>query len=117
MQLVDDVDGAAVTEQGPVIESHPRFPSKVNVGFMQVVARDCIRVRVYERGVGETLACGSGACAAMVAGKNWGLLDDEVEVILRGGSLQVRWAGPGQPVYMTGAASKVFDGEIDLEKM
>ena len=85
--------------------------------FMQIIDRGRIRVRVYERGVGETLACGSGACAAVVAGKTRGLLDDEVEVLLRGGSLTVRWAGSGQPVFMTGAATKVFDGEIDLEKL
>lgn len=117
VQIVDNVDNALVDEQGPLIESHPRFPNRVNAGFMQIIDRDRIRVRVYERGVGETLACGSGACAAVVAGKTRGLLDDEVEVLLRGGSLTVRWAGSGQPVFMTGAATKVFDGEIDLEKL
>lgn len=117
VQIVDNVDNALVDEQGPLIESHPRFPNRVNAGFMQIIDRGRIRVRVYERGVGETLACGSGACAAVVAGKTRGLLDDEVEVLLRGGSLTVRWAGSGQPVFMTGAATKVFDGEIDLEKL
>ena len=117
VQIVDDVDTAQVAEQGPLLESHPRFPNRVNAGFMQIVDRDHARVRVYERGVGETLACGSGACAAMVAGNIWGLLNDEVEILLRGGSLIVRGAGLGQPVYLTGAANKVFDGEIDLEKM
>lgn len=117
VQIVANVDNALVDEQGPLIESHPRFPNRVNAGFMQIIDRGRIRVRVYERGVGETLACGSGACAAVVAGKTRGLLDDEVEVLLRGGSLTVRWAGSGQPVFMTGAATKVFDGEIDLEKL
>lgn len=117
VQVVDDVDTALVCEQGPLIESHPKFPNRVNAGFMQIIDRDCVRVRVYERGVGETLACGSGACAAMVVGKAWGLLNDTVEVRLTGGSLTVHWAGPGQPVHMTGTANKVFEGEIDLEKM
>lgn len=117
VQIVDNVDTALVNEQGPRIESHPKFPNRVNAGFMQIIDRGRVRVRVYERGVGETLACGSGACAAMVAGKVWGLLNAEVEVVLRGGNLTVRWLGPGQSVFMTGAANKVFDGEIDLENM
>ena len=117
VQIVDDVDSAPVAEHGPLLESHVRFPNRVNAGFMQIVDRHRARVRVYERGVGETLACGSGACAAMVAGNVWGLLNDKVEISLKGGDLNVRWAGLGQPVYMTGAANKVFDGEIDLEKM
>ncbi len=117
VQIVDDIDAAPLSEQGPKIESHQRFPNRVNAGFVQIVDRHRARVRVYERGVGETLACGSGACAAVIAGKTSGLLDDQVEVSLRGGDLSVRWAGPGQPVFMTGAANKVFEGEIDLEKM
>ncbi len=117
VHIVDDVDAAPVEELGPLIESHARFPNRVNAGFMQILDKNQIKVRVYERGVGETLACGSGACAAMVAGRLWGLLDEKVDVILRGGPLTVTWQGQGKPVFMTGTATKVFDGEIDLDKL
>ena len=112
--LVDDVDTAPVEELGPAIESHARFPERVNAGFMQVLDRHRIRLRVYERGAGETLACGTGACAAVVSGVLRGLLDSPVTVLARGGTLLIRWAGEGQPVLMTGPAVRVFDGEIDL---
>jgi diaminopimelate epimerase len=113
--LVDEVDSAPVATDGPVIESHSRFPARVNVGFMQVLNRGHIKLRVYERGAGETLACGTGACAAVVAGITRGLLDSEVRVATRGGELVIRWGGEGRPVMMTGPAVSVFDGEIDLE--
>ncbi len=116
VQLVPDVDAAPVNTQGPQIERHPRFPRRVNAGYMQIVDRRHIRLRVYERGAGETLACGSGACAAVVAGRQNGLLDDKVEVKLPGGTLRVSWAGEGQPVWMTGPAITVFEGTIDLDK-
>jgi diaminopimelate epimerase len=112
--LVDDVDTAAVEVLGPAIESHARFPERVNAGFMQVLDRHRIRLRVYERGAGETLACGTGACAAVVSGVLRGLLDSPVTVFARGGGLLIRWAGEGQPVLMTGPAVRVFDGELDL---
>ncbi|MCJ7799334.1 MAG: diaminopimelate epimerase [Polaromonas sp.] len=115
VQLVDDVEDAPVLETGSLIERHARFPRRVNAGFMQVVSRGQIRLRVYERGVGETLACGTGACAAVVAGIRWGLLDGRVEVLTRGGSLTVQWAGqPDAPVMMTGPATTVFSAEIDV---
>jgi diaminopimelate epimerase len=118
VQVVADVDAAPVAEQGPRIESHPRFPRRVNAGFMQVVDRHAIRLRVYERGAGETLACGTGACAAVVAGIRRGLLDSPVRVTTRGGDLSIAWAGPrgGQyaPVLMTGPATTVFSAEIEL---
>src|SRR3989344_3757224 len=117
VQLVPDVDAAPVNTQGPQIERHARFPRRVNAGYMQIVDRRHIRLRVYERGAGETLACGSGACAAAVAGRQRGLLDDKVEVKLPGGTLRVSWAGEGQPVWMTGPAITVFEGTIDLEKL
>jgi diaminopimelate epimerase len=116
VQLVADVDAAPVTTQGPLIEAHPRFPQRVNAGYMQVVDRSHIRLRVYERGAGETLACGTGACAAVVAGIERGLLDGKVSVSTRGGDLVIVWAGAGQPVLMTGPAVTVFDGEIELRK-
>jgi len=109
-----NVDSAPVAEWGPLIERHPRFPQRVNVGFMQLVHRRAIRLRVFERGSGETLACGTGACAAAVAGMARGLLDDTVQVQTRGGSLTIRWRGEGEPVYMTGPAATVFEGEITL---
>ncbi|WP_440996724.1 diaminopimelate epimerase [Arhodomonas sp. SL1] len=112
--LVEDVDRAPVTELGPTIERHPDFPNHVNAGFLQVVSRDHARVRVYERGAGETLACGTGACAAMVAGRLRGLLDAHVTVALRGGELVIDWAGEGEPVIMTGPAEHVFDGVIPM---
>ena len=116
VQVVLDVDSAPVTVQGALIESHPRFPKRVNAGFMQLVDRKSIRLRVYERGAGETLACGTGACAAVVAGIAQGLLDNAVRVSARGGDLVVRWEGEGHPVWMTGPAVSVFEGEIELRK-
>jgi diaminopimelate epimerase len=117
VQVVPQVDNAPVNTQGPLIERHPRFPQRVNAGYMQVVDRAHIRLRVYERGAGETLACGSGACAAVVAGRQRGLLDDKVDVKLLGGTLRVSWAGEGQPVWMTGPAVTVFEGTIDLDRL
>ena len=117
VQVVPEVDNAPVNTQGPLIERHPRFPQRVNAGYMQVVDRGHIRLRVYERGAGETLACGSGACAAVVAGRQRDLLDDKVEVKLLGGTLRVSWAGEGQPVWMTGPAVTVFEGTIDLDRL
>ena len=114
VQVVDDVERAPVTEQGPLLERHPSFPQRVNAGYMQVVSRSHIRLRVWERGAGETLACGTGACAAVVAGIRRGLLDSEVRVTTRGGDLAIRWPGPGRPVMMTGDAVRVFDGEIEI---
>ncbi|MCB1891538.1 MAG: diaminopimelate epimerase, partial [Rhodocyclaceae bacterium] len=114
VQVVPNVDAALVAEQGPLIENHPRFPQRVNAGFMQVTDRHAIRLRVYERGAGETLACGTGACAAVVAGIARGLLDSPVQVTTRGGDLTIAWAGPGQPVRMTGPAVTVFEGEIEI---
>lgn len=112
--LVDDVDTAPVEQQGPEVESHPRFPERVNAGFMQVCSRSEVRLRVFERGVGETLACGTGACAAVVSGILRGLLDSRVTVHLPGGDLDIQWAGPGQPVIMTGPAANVFHGQVKL---
>jgi len=114
VQVVDQVDRAPVGEHGPLIERHERFPQRVNAGFMQVLDRHAIRLRVYERGSGETLACGTGACAAAVTGIRRGLLDSPVRVTTRGGDLDIAWAGPGQPVLMTGPAVTVFTGEIAL---
>ena len=112
--VVDDVDTAPVDVLGPAIESHPRFPNRVNAGFMQVISRNEVRLRVYERGAGETLACGTGACAAVVAGRVQGLLDEEVQVHLPGGTLRIQWQGEGSPVLMTGPATRVFEGQIYL---
>jgi diaminopimelate epimerase len=114
VQVVADVDSAPVTGQGPLIERHPSFPQRVNAGYMQVLARDQVRLRVWERGAGETLACGTGACAAVVAGIRLGLLDPEVSVSTRGGSLRIRWPGGEAAVMMTGDAVRVFDGEIEI---
>ncbi|MBL8491935.1 MAG: diaminopimelate epimerase [Rhodocyclaceae bacterium] len=114
VQVVEDVATAHVERWGPLIESHPRFPRRVNAGFMQVVDRHDIRLRVHERGAGETLACGTGACAAVVAGIRRGLLDTPVRVATRGGDLSIAWDGPGTPVMRTGPAVTVFEGEIDL---
>lgn len=111
---VDDVNQAPITELGKQLESHSLFPKRANIGFMQVVDRKHIKLRVYERGAGETLACGSGACAAVVVGIEHGLLDNEVTVDLTGGQLAIRWAGRGHPVYMRGSATTVFDGKISL---
>lgn len=114
VQLVKDVDKAPVATQGPLIEKHARFPRRVNAGYMQVINSGRIKLRVYERGAGETLACGSGACAAVVAGAQRGLLDNRVVVEARGGELTVRWDGEGQPVWMTGGATTVYDGAIEI---
>ena len=111
---VADVGTAPVKTLGPRIESHPRFPKRVNVGFMQIITRNHIRLRVYERGAGETAACGSGACAAAAIGQIQGALDTEVRVSLPGGDLVISWAGVGQPLYMTGPATRVFEGQIQL---
>ena len=115
VQIVTDVETAPVHELGPRVERHPRFPRRVNAGFMQIVDAGHIRLRVWERGVGETLACGSGACAAVVAGRQLKLLDDKVQVSLPGGTLSVAWAGEGEPVWLTGPADTVFEGTIELE--
>ena len=114
VQIVDNVDTAPVTQQGPLIESHARFPQKVNAGYMQILERQHIRLRVFERGSGETLACGTGACAASVAGIQLGKLESPVLVSMRGGELVIRWDGPNSPVWMTGPAETVFDGQIIL---
>ena len=118
VQVVADVDAAPVATQGPLIEQHARFPRKVNAGFMQVVSRTHIRLRVHERDAGETLACGTGACAAVVAGIRMGLLDARVDVDARGGRLTIEWQGAAgrlqEPVLMTGPATTVFDGVIHL---
>ena len=114
VQVVKNVDKAPVTTQGPLIEKHARFPERVNAGYMQVVNRGRIKLRVYERGAGETLACGSGACAAVVAGIQRGLLDKQVVVETRGGELDVRWDGAGKPVWMTGDAVTVYEGTIEI---
>ncbi len=118
VSLVDDVDAAPVHLLGPRIERHPSFPQRVNAGFMQVVDRGQVRLRVYERGVGETLACGTGACAAVVAGVRLGLLEARVDVHTRGGVLSVEWAGGAwDSVRMTGPATTVFDGEIEIPEL
>jgi diaminopimelate epimerase len=109
---VDNAEHAPVASLGPLLECHPRFPNKVNVGFMEVVDRQHINLRVFERGVGETLACGSGACAAVVCGQLRGLLDQQVTVNLAGGSLSIEWRGEEHPVIMTGPATTVFEGQI-----
>jgi diaminopimelate epimerase len=114
VQVVDSVDTAPVGEHGPLIERHPRFPQRVNAGFMQIVDRHAIKLRVYERGSGETMACGTGACAAVVAGIRRGLLDSPVRVTTRGGDLSIAWGGSDRPVLMTGPAVTVFTGEIEL---
>ena len=114
VQTVVDADTAPVAELGPQIEHHPRFPKRVNAGFMQVLGRHHIKLRVFERGAGETLACGTGACAAVVAGVRRGLLDSPVRVSARGGELSIAWAGEGEPVYLSGPAVTVFEGEISL---
>jgi diaminopimelate epimerase len=119
VRIVNDIDAAPVTTQGPLIEGHPRFPRRANAGYMQVVDRAGVRLRVWERGAGETLACGTGACAAVVTGIRDGLLDDTVRVETRGGRLTIRWAGgendPNRSVWMTGPAVTVFEGEIEIE--
>jgi len=114
VQIVEDVERAAVALMGPLIERHPRFPKRVNAGFMQVVDRSHIKLRVYERGAGETMSCGTGACAAVVSGIQRGLLDSQVQVATHGGVLTIGWAGANSPVMMTGPAITVFEGEINL---
>jgi len=114
---VPSVKSAPVDTIGPAVENHSRFPERTNVGFMEVVDRNHIRLRVWERGVGETQACGTGACAAVAVGRRWGLLDEEVEVDLPGGRLSIRWEGPGKTLWMTGPAVSVFEGTIDLDKL
>ena len=112
--VVDEVETAPVATLGPVLEQHPDFPERTNVGFMQVLDRGEVRLRVFERGAGETMACGSGACAAVVAGRIRGLLDERVRVHLPGGFLQIEWRGEGDPLMMTGPATTVFEGQIAL---
>jgi len=114
VQVVTDVDTAPVLTQGPLIEHHAAFPKRVNAGFMQVIHRDAVRLRVFERGAGETLACGTGACAAVVMGIRWGLLDSRVTVQTHGGTLTIEWQGGDTPVRMTGPATTVFQGEITI---
>jgi diaminopimelate epimerase len=114
VQVVADVDGAPVAEQGPLIEHHPRFPARVNAGFLQIVDEHRVRLRVFERGAGETLACGTGACAAVVTGILRELVVSPVTVETRGGELTIAWGGVGTPVMMTGPAVTVFSGELSL---
>jgi diaminopimelate epimerase len=122
VQVVDNVDTAPVLTQGPLIEHHAAFPNRVNAGFMQIVSRDLVRLRVFERGAGETLACGTGACAAVVAGIRMGLLNPQVDVQTHGGNLTIEWQGIAQndlsqAVFMTGPATSVFEGEIDVPEL
>lgn len=114
VQVVENIELAPVNVQGALIEHHPQFPKRVNAGFMQIVDSRNIRLRVYERGAGETLSCGTGACAAVVAGVKRGLLKDNVQVATKGGTLNIAWAGDSQPVMMTGPAINVFAGEINI---
>jgi diaminopimelate epimerase len=114
VQVVADVDTAPVASEGPLIERHRRFPERVNAGYMQIVNRSHIKLRVFERGAGETLSCGTGACAAVVSGIARGMLDSRVRVDTRGGLLEIQWAGEMQPVWMTGPAQSVFEGEIEV---
>lgn len=113
---VTDVDTAPVQTLGPRLERHELFPERANIGFLQVVDSGHARLRVFERGAGETLACGSGACAAMVIGRLWDRFDSKVEIVMRGGALHLEWAGEGQPVYMTGPAETVFEGNLEWPK-
>lgn len=114
VRVVEDIETAPVNTEGALIEAHPRFPKRVNVGYMQIIDCNHIRLRVFERGIGETLACGTGACAAVVAGINLDLLDNQVTVSTRGGELTICWQGQDKPVWMTGPAVTVFEGEINL---
>ncbi|WP_045750480.1 diaminopimelate epimerase [Candidatus Methylopumilus turicensis] len=114
VQIVEDINTAPVSVHGPIIENHPRFPQRVNAGFMQIIHPHEIRLRVFERGAGETLACGTGACAAAVAGINLGKLQSPVKVMMRGGNLNICWNGGNSPVMMTGPAVHVFSGEITI---
>jgi diaminopimelate epimerase len=117
VQIVEDTELAPVSHTGPEIEHHQRFPHRVNAGYMQVLDRQAIRLRVWERGSGETLACGTGACAAVVVGIEQGLLDSPVEVSLRGGTLEVEWSGQDESVFMTGPAEYVYEGSYEMEKL
>ena len=122
VQVVENIDTAPVLTQGPLIENHPLFPNRVNAGFMQIVSRELVRLRVFERGAGETLACGTGACAAVVAGIRMGLLNPKVDVQTHGGTLTIEWHGLAkddlsQDVFMTGPAASVFEGEIDVPNL
>ena len=122
VQVVENIDTASVLTQGPLIEHHPSFPNRVNAGFMQIVSRELVRLRVFERGAGETLACGTGACAAVVAGIRMGLLNPKVDVQTHGGNLTIEWHGLAkddlsQDVFMTGPAASVFEGEIDVPNL
>lgn len=114
---VPSVENAPVDTIGPAVENHSRFPERTNVGFLEVVNRNHIRLRVFERGAGETQACGTGACAAVAVGRRWGLLDAEVQVDAPGGRMSVRWDGPGKHLWMTGPAISVYEGTIDLAKL
>ena len=114
VQVVEDVDAQDLEQSGPLIEHHPRFPRRVNAGYLQIIDRHHVKLRVFERGAGETLACGTGACAAAVAGILRGRLDSPVRISARGGELSIAWQGPGQPVLMTGPAVTVFEGTIEL---
>jgi diaminopimelate epimerase len=111
---VPSVEDAPVARLGPMIENDPRFPKRTNVGFMEVVDRGHIRLRVHERGTGETRACGTGACAAVAVGRRHGLLDESVRVDLPGGRLDIQWKGPGEPIWMTGPAERAFEGEVEI---
>lgn len=111
---VPSVDEADVDTLGPAVQNHSRFPQRANVGFMEIVTPDHIRLRVYERGAGETLACGTGACAAVAVGRRLGLLNEEVQVDARGGRMLVRWPGPGKTLWLTGPAVKVFEGKVEI---
>jgi len=111
---VDNIDAAPVATLGPILESHADFPQRANIGFIQVVDKNQLMLRVYERGAGETEACGSGACAAMIIARQQGWVDANVTVMLRGGMLRISWKGEGEPVWMTGPATHVFDGQITL---
>ena len=111
---VESVDTAAVERLGPAIEHHPRFPKRVNAGFMQILDRTHIRLRVYERGAGETQACGTGACAAVAVARQWGELDEQVHVSVRGGELRVNWNGPGENIWLTGPAEVSFAGHVEV---
>ena len=114
VHIVDDVEAFDVAHIGPLVSKHARFARGVNAGFLQISNRSQVRLRVYERGAGETLACGTGACAAVVAGIQQGLLDSRVKVETHGGLLQIDWAGGDAPVMMTGPATKVFESEIEI---
>ena len=115
VQVVDDIERAPLEREGPLIERHPRFPQRVNAGYVQIVDPHRVKLRVFERGAGETLACGTGACAAAVAGVTRGLLESPIRVDTRGGELEIAWPGEGAHVLMSGPAAHVFEGEIELD--